>query len=160
MFSNDAANRGTQPLPCPRADVRRPRGSPRARLHPLGSELGGVLASGQQADGQPVRAESGRHVRSCLCARGLTEEALAGRSGLSADTIRRLEKGTFSPPLETLRRLCMGLQMQLSTLFDSFELGEREAARELGDALAGVTPEVQKALLQLVAVLRRQRGED
>ncbi|PRP98556.1 helix-turn-helix domain-containing protein [Enhygromyxa salina] len=120
--------------------------------------------SDQQAAEQPARVESdrrfGRHVKSCRRARGLTQEALAERSQLSPDTIRRLERGTFSPSLDALRKLCMGLQMQLSALFDSFDLGEREAARELGDALAGVTPEVQEALFQLVAVLRRQRGDD
>ncbi|HLT35877.1 MAG TPA: helix-turn-helix transcriptional regulator, partial [Enhygromyxa sp.] len=44
----------------------------------------------------------GRHVRSLRRARGMTQEVLAQRSGLSADTIRRLEHGSFSPSLETL----------------------------------------------------------
>jgi transcriptional regulator with XRE-family HTH domain len=73
----------------------------------------------------------GRHVRSCRLARGLTQEALAEASGLSADTVRRLEHGTFSPSLDTLRKLCGGLDMLLSTLFESFELGERDGPREL-----------------------------
>jgi transcriptional regulator with XRE-family HTH domain len=120
--------------------------------------------SEEQAADRPTRIQAdkrfGRHVRSCRRARGLTQEVLAERSNLSADTIRRLEHGSFSPSLDTLRKLCGGLQIELSTLFDSFELGEREASRELGDALEGMTPEVQEALFQLVAVLRRQRSED
>lgn len=118
----------------------------------------------EQGTDRPARSESdlrfARHVRSCRRARGLTQETLAERCTLSPDTIRRLEKGTFSPSLDTLRKLCRGLHLELSTLFDSFELGEREASRELGDALAGITPEVQEALFQLVDVLRRQRSED
>ncbi|WP_106092482.1 helix-turn-helix domain-containing protein [Enhygromyxa salina] len=121
------------------------------------------MSEPQRGD-RPARAESGRrfgrHVRSCRRARGLTQETLAERSRLSLDTVRRVEKGTFSPSLDTLRKLCMGLRLELSTLFESLELGEREAARELGDALADLTPEVQQSLFQLVAAIRRQRSED
>lgn len=82
----------------------------------------------------------GRHVRSLRRARGLTQDMLAARSGLSADTIRRLEHGTFSPSLDTLRKLCCGLDLLLSTLFESFELGARDQHRELLDLLASRPP--------------------
>ncbi len=78
----------------------------------------------------------GRHVRSLRKARGITQEVLAHRSGLSSDTIGRLEHGNFSPSLETLRKLCVGLDLMLSTLFESFELGTRNESRELVDLLA------------------------
>ena len=70
----------------------------------------------------------------------MTQEALAERSGLSADTIRRLEHGSFSPSLDTLRKLCSGLDLMLSTLFESYELGARNEARELVDLLASRSP--------------------
>jgi transcriptional regulator with XRE-family HTH domain len=70
----------------------------------------------------------------------MTQEALADRSGLSADTIRRLEHGSFSPSLDTLRKLCVGLNLMLSTLFESYELGARNEARELIDLLSTRTP--------------------
>jgi transcriptional regulator with XRE-family HTH domain len=66
----------------------------------------------------------------------MTQERLADRGGLSADTIRRLEHGSFSPSLDTLTKLCTGLQISRSTLFESFELGERDHTRELVDLLA------------------------
>lgn len=78
----------------------------------------------------------GRHVRSLRRARGMTQEVLAERCGLSADTIRRLEHGSFSPSLDTLRKLCAGLDLMLSTLFESYELGARNEARELIDLLS------------------------
>ncbi|PRP98523.1 helix-turn-helix domain-containing protein [Enhygromyxa salina] len=102
----------------------------------------------------------GRHIRSCRRARGLTQEALADLSGLSPDTIRRLEHGSFSPSLDTLRKLCMGFDMLLSTLFESFELGERDGPRELVDALAFITPEEEQALLQFIAVFRQRFQDD
>lgn len=82
----------------------------------------------------------GRHVRSLRRARGMTQEVLAERCGLSADTIRRLEHGSFSPSLDTLRKLCGGLDLMLSTLFESYELGSRNEARELMDLLATRSP--------------------
>lgn len=78
----------------------------------------------------------GHHVRSLRRVRGMTQEALAERCGLSADTIRRLEHGSFSPSLDTLRKLGHGLDLMLSTLFESFELGARNEARELLDLLS------------------------
>jgi transcriptional regulator with XRE-family HTH domain len=78
----------------------------------------------------------GSHVRSLRRARGLTQEELAERSKLSPDTIRRLEAGSFSPSLQTLSKLCLGLDLMLSSLFESYELGERNESRELVDLLA------------------------
>jgi transcriptional regulator with XRE-family HTH domain len=83
----------------------------------------------------------GRHVRSLRKSRGLTQEVLAERCGLSPDTIRRLEHGSFSPSLETLVKLVGGLDLLLSTLFESFELGARNEARELLDLLRSRSPE-------------------
>lgn len=93
----------------------------------------------------------GSHVRSLRRARGMTQELLAERSQLSADTIRRLEHGSFSPSLETLRKLCMGLDLMLSTLFESFDVGDRNHARELLDLLSGRSP---RELMLAMRVLR------
>ena len=83
----------------------------------------------------------------------MTQEQLAERSGLSADTIRRLEHGSFSPSLETLRKLGVGLDLLLSTLFESLEVGERDVSRELIDLLTCRSPrEVQLATRVLRAV--------
>lgn len=81
----------------------------------------------------------------------MTQDTLAERSGLSPDTIRRIEHGSFSPSLETLRKLCLGLDLLLSTLFESFELGDRNESRELLDLLAARDP---KELLLALRVLR------
>jgi transcriptional regulator with XRE-family HTH domain len=93
----------------------------------------------------------GRHIRSLRRVRGLTQEVLAERSGLSPDTIRRLEHGSFSPSLDTLRKICLGFDLMLSTLFESFELGDRRESRELVDLLANRTP---RELVLATMVLR------
>jgi transcriptional regulator with XRE-family HTH domain len=81
----------------------------------------------------------------------MTQEVLAERCGLSADTIRRLEHGSFSPSLDTLNKLCGGLELMLSTLFESYELGARNEARELIDLLATRGP---RELVLATRVLR------
>lgn len=87
-------------------------------------------------DEDQLNRHFGRHVRSLRRARGMTQEVLAIRSGLSADTIRRLEHGNFSPSLDTLRKLCLGLDLMLSTLFESYECGGEGETREIVDLLA------------------------
>lgn len=82
-------------------------------------------------------ASFGRHLRSLRKARGLTQESQAKTSGLSPDTIRRLEHGDFSPSLDTIRKLAGGLDMELSTLFTGYELNERGTHDEVVDLLSG-----------------------
>jgi len=66
----------------------------------------------------------------------MTQEALAKRCGLSADTIRRVEAGMFSPSLQTLRKFAFGLGLNLGTIFEAFELGETRREQEIVDLLA------------------------
>jgi transcriptional regulator with XRE-family HTH domain len=100
----------------------------------------------------PQGRSFGRHVRSLRKVRGYTQEVLAEQCGLSADTIRRLEHGSFSPSLDTLRKLVHGLDLSLTTLFESYEL-ERNEARELIDILTGRGPRVLAAMVRVMRVL-------
>lgn len=115
------------------------------------SSLSATVALYDDGRGLDTGRNFGRHVRSLRRARGMTQEVLAERSGLSADTIRRLEHGSFSPSLDTLRKLVTGLDIMLSTLFESYELGTRNQARELADLLATRSPQ---ELLLATRVLR------
>ena len=109
--------------------------------------------------------EFGKHVRSLRRARGITQDALAQRSGLSTDTIRRIEHGSFSASIDTLRKLCGGLGVAPSTLFESFELGRTDERRELfdliasrdGDEVALVARMVRLLLDELDTLTARQR---
>ena len=95
----------------------------------------------------------GKQVKSLRKARGWTQEVLAEHTGLSADTIRRLEHGTFSPSLDTLGKLCTGFELELSTFFEAAELGARNEQQELKDLLLTRTPrEVELATRMLRAL--------
>ena len=96
----------------------------------------------------------GRHVRQLRRARGQTQETLAEGTALSADTIRRLEHGSFTPSLETLGKVCDGLDLELSTLFGGFELRERNIDREIADALMGLTARQRDIVLEIARQIR------
>jgi transcriptional regulator with XRE-family HTH domain len=95
----------------------------------------------------------GQHVRSLRRARGMTQEVLAERCRLSPDTIRRLEHGSFSPSLDTLFKLCAGLQLEVDTLFASFKLGARDESRELVDLVATGSPKVVRLATRMMRSL-------
>ena len=83
----------------------------------------------------------------------MTQDALAQRSGLSADTIRRIEHGSFSASIDTIRKLCSGLGVAPSTLFESFELGRTDERRELFDLIAARSNEEIALIARVVRVL-------
>jgi transcriptional regulator with XRE-family HTH domain len=108
--------------------------------------------------------EFGKHVRSLRRARGVTQEALAQRSGLSADTIRRIEHGSFAASIDTIRKLCQGLGISPSTLFESFEIGRTDERRELFDLIASRSNDDVALVTRVVRVLldeidARRRGD-
>src|SRR5690242_16489024 len=94
-----------------------------------------------------LRNQFGAHVRSLRTARRITQDILAERSGLSVDSIRRIERGALSPTLDTIEKVANGLELTLSTLFRGFEDGASDSLEELGDLLSRKRPnEVRQAL--------------
>ena len=83
-----------------------------------------------------LRLRFGNHMRRLRNARRLTQEKLAERSELSVDAVRRIERGVFSPSLETLGKLAAGLDVSLKTLFHSFERERPDQVAEICDFLA------------------------
>lgn len=82
-----------------------------------------------------LRDRFGSHIRKLRRARKLTQEALAERSELSVDAIRRIERGRLSPTLETLRKLASGLELSLHTLFQNLDSERPSHINEICDFL-------------------------
>jgi transcriptional regulator with XRE-family HTH domain len=101
----------------------------------------------------PVGSEFGRHIRRLRKGRGMTQEVLSERSGLSSDTIRRLERADFSPSLETLTKVIGGLRIDFSTLFVAFEGHEIGTDRELLAMTRSLTPDELAKALRVLALL-------
>jgi transcriptional regulator with XRE-family HTH domain len=75
------------------------------RLHPL----------------DPYSAQLGPYVRQLRRAAGLSQEQLAERADVAADTIGKLERSQFSPSVETLRKVAHGLGCSPGRLLALFE---------------------------------------
>lgn len=98
------------------------------------------------ARGPPMNLgrEFGSRVRSLRRAHHFTQEGLAERSGLSVDAVRRIERGAFSPSLNTMDKLCRGFGISLRTLFESFGPTRRDEVEQVCDYLSTRSPrEVQ-----------------
>ena len=78
------------------------------------------------------------HLTRLRKARKLTQEQLGELSGLSTDTIRRLEAGGHSPTFRTLRKIAVGLDLPLQTVFAALE----------------TEPELDPSIAELVRLLR------
>lgn len=99
------------------------------------------------------RKRFGRHLRSLRTARGLTQEGLAERADLSADTVRRLEAGAFSPSMVTMVKVSKGLRLRFSTIMTSFEAWRLPVEQELADLLVGRDEGQLRLVLEMVRTL-------
>jgi transcriptional regulator with XRE-family HTH domain len=91
-----------------------------------------------------VQAWVGRSIRVARKAQGLSQFQLAERSGLSADFIGKVERGTTSPSLESLKAIADALRLPLRDLF----VGE-----------PGLGP-AQEALMELMRLCEERDKED
>lgn len=64
------------------------------------------------------RERFGRNLRARRTAREMSQEDLAGATGLHATEIGRLERGTREPRLGTIVKLAKGLKTTASDLLD------------------------------------------
>lgn len=104
--------------------------------------------------------EFGSRVRDLRRARGLTQEALAQRGGLSVEAVGRIERGAFSPTLETMEKIAGGLGVPFHELFHPHHSHGEPHEAPLGDLcrfVSGLEPDerqrVWSVLLNLFGVL-------
>jgi transcriptional regulator with XRE-family HTH domain len=107
----------------------------------------------------PAPAPFSAYVRHLREVHELKQEELAKRCTLSADTIRRLERGAFSPSLLTLRKLAKGFGLSVAQLFQGFEVeidGDHgDETSDLAALVRGRGPKTMALILELVRVFLR-----
>lgn len=91
-----------------------------------------------------VKQVMGRNIRAARKAKGLSQFQLAERSGLSADFIGKVERGTTSPSIESLKGIADALHLTLRDLFE-------------GEVKGGPS---QEALSELIRLCRGRAKED
>ena len=67
-------------------------------------------------------------VRELRAARGLSFDALAGKSGVSRSMLSLIERGESSPTAVVLEKLAQGLRVTLASLFDAPRAGAKAAS--------------------------------
>lgn len=95
---------------------------------------------------------SARYLEEQRKERGLSREEFSGRSGLSVATIRRIEKGETAA-LDSVRKICLGLDVSLSVLFMKFEDQDAATLREISWLLHGRDPRLIALAAEMVRTL-------
>ena len=94
--------------------------------------------------GVDIKRVVGRNIRVARKAQGLSQLVLAERSELSADFIGKVERGTTSPSIESLKAIATAMNLSLGDLF----AGELQADSS------------QEALIALIGLCRGRARED
>ena len=75
---------------------------------------------------------------------------LLSSQALASDTIRRFERGEFSPSLLTVRAVARGLDLSVASMFVSFDLVVEDDTRDLVMLVTGRGSRVIGMITQLV----------
>lgn len=67
--------------------------------------------------------------------------------------MRRVERGTLSPSLETLDKLAHGLQLTLSSMFGYFDRGGRDEVSELRDYVGSRTSRQARVAMRVLRAM-------
>lgn len=95
-------------------------------------------------------------LRSLRSARGLTQEQLCERAGISVDAVNRIENGSRVPTITTLARLAEALEVELAELVSTTPLPTPKLPPAVGRVVAALNgqPEaLQEAAEKIVRVL-------
>ncbi len=100
-------------------------------------------------------AAIGRRVKKLRCKSGLTQEALAERSGYSTAHIGKIEIGTNKPSLETLVDLANALDTSVDYLLaDNVDASKIILKKDIEELLDGVTSQELTVMLSTLTTLR------
>jgi transcriptional regulator with XRE-family HTH domain len=103
----------------------------------------------------------GTRVRELREARGLTQEALGERAGISWHYVSSIERARKGATTETLAALAAALDLTLSELFLGVDRPLPREAKRLATLLAGNSPETQRRVLRIVEeAIQLAKGRD
>ena len=92
------------------------------------------------------------NLRNIRKAKGLTQDELSERAGLSAKHIGEIERGKVSPTLEAIEKLANGLRVDLLVLIgdDASRMATRDVRAEIGQVLDRLDGTQLRAVLRVV----------
>lgn len=98
-----------------------------------------------------VSRRLGDRLRFLREARGLTQEQLGEKAGITWHFVSSIERGRRGGAMETLAKLAAALDLTLSELFVGIDKPLPREAKRLETALAGKSPETQRRIFRIVA---------
>jgi transcriptional regulator with XRE-family HTH domain len=93
-----------------------------------------------------IAAVIGRNLAAVRKRQGLTQAAVAERIDVDAETISRFERGTVTPGISTLERLCSALECSWTDILE----GTSTDAQQLGPDIARVLAPLSAADRQFI----------
>jgi transcriptional regulator with XRE-family HTH domain len=119
-----------------------------------------MVGSGEPREIEPVYAYLGRRLAAVRKQRGLTQEMLSDRAGVSANYLARTEGGYHRPNLAKLENIAHALDITIASLFSAQD--EPIADRilpALRTELEALSRDDQRLILQLAKRLGEGTGE-
>ncbi|MEI2579976.1 helix-turn-helix domain-containing protein [Scytonema sp. PRP1] len=98
-----------------------------------------------------------RYLRTSYGGKGLSQEALAKKVGITANTISRWETATYRPTIEDLERLARFFEVSILNFFPSEEITQNEELTALLRVAKQLPPE-DLAELRTYAEFRKARS--
>ena len=99
----------------------------------------------------------GKRIREIRKTRGLSQEKLAERAGISAQYVRNIERGVENPTLDLLLRLAEALKVSLGEMceFESVEeMDQRKVQSAVSEMVRKMDPERLRLALKVLKSLR------
>ena len=91
---------------------------------------------------------------------GLSQARLAEILDIGKDALSRMEKGAISPKMGRLRDMADALECTVADLFREPDADAVERLASIAEAFKRLTPEKQKAVVEIVAELTKALGDD
>ena len=101
-----------------------------------------------------INKQVGKAIKDLRIDRDLTQETLSEKCDVSTDAISRIETGKYSPSLNTLWKLCQGLDVSLQTLMAKAEKNDDSVIyKEILDFLPNLNQDEAKKVFQILRIL-------
>ena len=97
----------------------------------------------------------GKAIAAKRAQRGLTQEALAGKAGITPESLARMEKGVLAPRFKRLEDFAESLDCSVAELFIDPNAEAQALAAVMSELLVTLTPEKRAAVLAIVQEMVR-----
>lgn len=94
----------------------------------------------------------GKRIKNLRISQKLSQEKLAELSGLHSTYIGQIERGEKSPTIESIYKICMGLNISLPVLFENFtpNIDTETYANKIYNEVLALEPEKQLKIYKIL----------